>query len=122
MDDVKLFHAIKVKIEKDFKEKLPYHNLVRTFCVNDHELRHGFVHFFGQSIREYQEQLRVQYACELMRQNPGMSVLKIAYDAGFNERSTFYRAFGRLLCMAPGEWRKQNKKHRKTDNNENDFL
>jgi two-component system response regulator YesN len=109
-EDVQLFHAIKGKVEKEFKEKLPYTNLVRTFCVNDHELRHGFVHFFGQSIRDYQEQLRVQYACELMRTNPGMSMLEVAFDAGYNERSTFYRAFFRVWRMTPGEWKRRNTK------------
>jgi AraC-like DNA-binding protein len=109
-EEVQLFYAIKGKIEKEFKEKLPYNNLVRTFCINDHELRHGFVHFFGQSIREYQEQLRVQYACELMRLNPHMSVLEVAFDTGYNERSTFYRAFSRLQRMTPGEWRRRNNK------------
>lgn len=109
-DDVQLFHAIKGKIEKEFKEKLPYNNLVRTFCVNDHELRHGFVHFFGLSIRDYQEQLRVTYACELMQLNPNMSMLEVAFDAGYNERSTFYRAFSRLRRMTPGEWKRRNNK------------
>jgi methylphosphotriester-DNA--protein-cysteine methyltransferase len=107
-EDVQLFHAIKGKIEQEFREKLPYNNLVRTFCVNDHELRHGFVHFFGQSIRDYQEQLRVEYACELMRTNPHMSVWEVAFDAGFNERSTFYRAFSRVRRMTPGEWKRGN--------------
>lgn len=113
-EDVQLFHAIKGKIEKEFKEKLPYNNLVRTFCVNDHQLRHGFVYFFGQSIRDYQEQLRVAHACELMQLNPGMTVLNIAYDVGYNERSTFYRAFSRLRRMTPGEWKRRNNKKSKT--------
>ena len=109
-EDVQLFQAIRGKIENEFKEKLPYNNLVRTFCVNDHELRHGFVHFFGQSIRDYQEQLRVAYACELMRTKPDMSVLEVAFDAGYSERSTFYRAFSRLRRMTPGEWKRRNNK------------
>lgn len=107
-EDAQLFHSIKGKIEKEFKEKLPYNNLVRIFCVNDHELRHGFVYFFGQSIRDYQEQLRVAYACELMREKPNMSVCEVAFDAGFNERSTFYRAFSRVRRMTPGEWKRRN--------------
>lgn len=107
-EDIQCFSPIKGKIEKDFKENLPYNYLVRTFCLNDYKLRHGFVHFFGQSIHDYQEQLRVDYACELMRMNPSMSVLEVAYDAGYNERSTFYRAFARLRGMAPGEWKKRN--------------
>jgi len=109
-EDVQRFHAIRGKVEKEFKEKLPYTNLVKTFCMNDHELRQGFVRYFGQSIREYQEQLRVQYACELMRINPGMSVLEVAFDAGYNERSTFYRAFSRHRRMTPGEWKRRNHK------------
>ena len=113
-ENFQLFQAIRGKVEKEFKEKLPYNNLVRTFCVNDHELRHGFVHFFGQSIRDYQEQLRVQYACELMQLNPHMSVLEVAFDAGYNERSTFYRAFLRLRRMTPGEWKRRNIKQSKT--------
>lgn len=107
-EDVQLFHAIRGKVEKEFKEKLPYTSLVRTFCVNDHELRHGFVHFFGQTIRDYQEELRVQYACELMQANPHMSMQEVAFDAGYNERSTFYRAFFRLRHMSPGEWKRRN--------------
>jgi transcriptional regulator GlxA family with amidase domain len=106
-EDAQMFNAIKGKIELEFKEKLPYNNLVKTFCVNDHELRHGFVRFFGRSIRDYQEQLRVAHACELMLQNPNMSMLEVAFDAGFNERSTFYRAFSRLRRMTPGEWKRR---------------
>ena len=107
-EDIQRFSTIKGRIEKDFKENLPYNYLVRTFCLNDNKLRHGFVHFFGQSIHDYQEKLRVDYACELMRLNPDMSILEVAYDAGYSERSTFYRAFIRLRGMPPGEWKKRN--------------
>jgi len=107
-DDEQLFNAVKEKIEKEFLEPLSYDELAKHFLISRKALEKGFVHRFGQTIHHFLEQLRVHYACNLMRTEPGKIVQDVGYEAGFNDPSTFYRAFSRVVGGTPGRWKKNN--------------
>jgi AraC family transcriptional regulator, transcriptional activator of the genes for pyochelin and ferripyochelin receptors len=112
-DEIQRFQAIKEKIDNEFRESISYGMLAKSFQLNEFKLRHGFVHCFGETIHGYQEQLRICYACELLQSKQSLSIYEIAYEAGYNERSTFYRAFTRLREMVLGEWKKLNNNKQK---------
>jgi AraC family L-rhamnose operon regulatory protein RhaS len=60
----------------------------------------------GATWCEYLRQLRVEHAKHLLRAT-GRSVLAIAFEAGFEDLSSFYRAFRRQEKTSPHRWRQR---------------
>jgi len=58
----------------------------------------------GESWLEHLTRLRMDYAQQLLR-DTRRSVTAIAFECGFEELSSFYRAFKKRNGMAPLEWR-----------------
>jgi AraC family L-rhamnose operon regulatory protein RhaS len=58
----------------------------------------------GCSYAKYVERVRVEYACQLLRET-GRSVATIAFECGFEDLSSFYRAFRRQKGRPPHQWR-----------------
>ncbi len=72
--------------------------------------RRCFTHLFrlaaGCSWSAYLTRLRIDYACQLLRET-SRSVLAIAFESGYEDLSTFYRAFKRHKGLPPREWRER---------------
>lgn len=70
--------------------------------------RRSFTRLFrtvtGYSFAEYVERLRAEYACRLLR-DTARGILSIAFECGYEDLSSFYRAFKRHIGVAPGAWR-----------------
>lgn len=60
----------------------------------------------GKSWLEHLTALRVEHACRLLA-DTRRSVTAIAFECGFEELSSFYRAFKKLKGKAPLEWRER---------------
>lgn len=58
----------------------------------------------GTSWSRWIEAARVEYACRLLRET-GRSVATIAFECGYEELSSFYRAFKRRTGSPPRRWR-----------------
>ncbi len=58
----------------------------------------------GKSWLEHLHDLRVDHACELL-QKTQLPVATIAFECGYNDLSTFYRAFGKRMGSSPQAWR-----------------
>lgn len=56
------------------------------------------------NLNDYINRLRVEYTIKLMRGNKNYSIEAIAGEAGFNSRSTFYRAFYKEFGMTPAQY------------------
>ncbi|MCI0359879.1 MAG: AraC family transcriptional regulator [Planctomycetaceae bacterium] len=63
-----------------------------------------FAEVTGQTWADYVADLRIEYACKLLRET-SRSVVAIAFECGFEEISSFYRAFKRQTGDSPGHWR-----------------
>lgn len=59
----------------------------------------------GKSYSAYINGFRLQYAEKLLIQNRDMSILRIAFQAGFNSKSSFNNQFKRTIGVAPTEYR-----------------
>jgi AraC family L-rhamnose operon regulatory protein RhaS len=72
--------------------------------------RRRFTHLFrlatGTSWSAYLTRLRIDYACQLLRETP-RSVLAIAFESGYEDLSNFYRAFKRRQGLPPQAWRER---------------
>jgi AraC family L-rhamnose operon regulatory protein RhaS len=60
----------------------------------------------GSAWLDFLTRLRIDYACQLLRQTQ-RSVLAVAFECGYEDLSSFYRAFKRHAGLPPAEWRRQ---------------
>lgn len=60
----------------------------------------------GTSRLRYIQRLRIDYACRLL-ETSGQSITSIAFACGFEDLSTFFRAFRLTKAMSPSQWREQ---------------
>lgn len=72
--------------------------------------RRRFTHLFrevaGASWSDFVAALRVDHACRLLRET-SRSVMAITFECGYDDVSTFYRAFKRRTGLPPSEWRRR---------------
>lgn len=70
--------------------------------------RRSFTRLFraitGCSYADYVERVRVEYACRLLRETT-RGIVPIAFECGYEDLSSFYRAFKRQAGSSPGQWR-----------------
>lgn len=70
------------------------------------ELHYYFREVLKTSFPLWRNQLRVEMAQQLMREQPSMTVQDIALQSGFNNRSYFYRKFAELTGTTVQEYRR----------------
>lgn len=58
----------------------------------------------GKPWAEYVSDLRIGYSQRLLRET-SRSVVSIAFECGYEELSSFYRAFKKRVGVSPGQWR-----------------
>ena len=71
--------------------------------------------YVSDSIKQYHDcsfsdfiaRMRINYAQQLMQNEPDKKVAAIAIESGFSSESSFFRAFKSITGMTPTEWRNQ---------------
>ncbi len=82
--------------------------LAQTLGISVHQLSELLNVHLGVSFYEFINDYRLQFACNLL-QNPEcqLRILDIAFDAGFNNKNSFYRTFKDSLGVTPNQYREQ---------------
>lgn len=88
-----------------FAEDCSLEALAERFNISRYHLAHRFSEIHGVSLHQFVLQCRMAYAQLLIRQ--GEPMMSIAYQCGFNDYSTFIRAFTRFNGTTPRNWRRQ---------------
>lgn len=88
-----------------FSEDCSLEALAERFNISKFHLSHRFSEIYGMSLHQFVLHCRMAYAQLLIRQ--GESMMSIAYQCGFNDYSTFVRAFTRFNGTTPRNWRRQ---------------
>ena len=86
-------------INKNLNKSLEIDALADKFELSKHYLMRKFKKQTGHSIHSYIIQKRLMLAIELMKNNSCMYI--VAEEAGFNEYSTFVRAFKKYYELSP---------------------
>jgi len=74
--------------------------------LNREKLKYGFKQLYGTGVYEYQVQLRMELAKTLLLDDD-KPIKEIAWKCGYEESSSFSKAFKRLNKLSPSTWRKQ---------------
>jgi AraC-like DNA-binding protein len=95
------------------QEKKPYlnaefniHDLASKLNIPNHRVSYCFNNEIKVSFPIYRNQLRVEYAIGLLKndEHKSMSIEGIAMQSGFKTKSSFYSAFKSVYNMTPTEW------------------
>ena len=89
------------------EEKISIAEFAAEFNLSPFHFSRVFKRATGFPPHEYQLQLRVARAQELLRKNPGKTIAEIACELGFSDESHFRRHFRRIVGTTPGQFRLQ---------------
>jgi AraC-like DNA-binding protein len=105
------------------KDKKPYLNpelkigdLALQMDMPKHELSRIINHGFGKNFFDFVNEYRVDtfIALKLNEKREQSNFLELAYQAGFNSKSAFNRAFHKATGLSPSQYFKKNSKFRPT--------
>ena len=88
-------------ISENLSEPLPVEALAERVYLSKYHFMRLFKAQTGSTVHAYIRQRRLLYAAHLIRN--GINVNKAAMDSGFEEYSTFFRAFRESFGISPGQ-------------------
>jgi AraC-like DNA-binding protein len=84
-------------------------DLAAALGLSVHQTSRLLNEVYGQSYHEFINGYRVEAACSKLLEQPDKNILTIAYQVGFNSKSTFNAQFVKLKGSTPGEYRRKHK-------------
>ncbi len=97
-----------METEKPYLEnELRIKGLSEKLEVTSHHLSQVINDHFGRSFFDFVNSYRVAEAKQLIAAHPDHTLLRIAFDAGFNNKTSFVNAFKKIEGMTPSAYRKR---------------
>lgn len=100
--------AVKDLLHAQFAENLSLEFIAATAGVHPVYLAAAFRKHQGCTIGDYVRRLRIAYACREMLK-PEVSLIDIAFAAGFSSQSHFSRTFKQITGLTPAQYRADQK-------------
>ncbi|MFP3834019.1 helix-turn-helix domain-containing protein [Chryseobacterium sp. SIMBA_028] len=105
---------IKTQLERIMNTQKPYLDselnlikLAEMLSVSTHHLSYVINTGFGKNFFQYINEFRVEYAKKLLKEaDSKLSILGIAYESGFNSKTSFNTTFKKLTGQTPSEFKK----------------
>ncbi|MBQ7848913.1 MAG: helix-turn-helix transcriptional regulator [Clostridia bacterium] len=95
---------VEMHISQYFTEDCSLRRLSEIFGISPYHLSRQFAQVCGVTLHEYLIMNRIAYARRLLQQ--GEAPANVAAACGFNDYSSFLRAFTRLTGQTPSQWKK----------------
>lgn len=92
-------------LEDHFSEPLELDGLAARMGVSTYHFCRKFKQVTGETLTQYITRLRVEYACESLRESD-WRITDIAYEVGFQSLSQFNRSFHRITGQNPSNYRR----------------
>lgn len=89
------------------KNDLVSEDFAHSLGVNLATLRAYFSQKYQMDFRQWRNKLRIEYACQILRENPDYSYDAIAEMVGICDRSNFMRIFKKMTGQTPREYSSQ---------------
>lgn len=87
-------------------EEITLKGVASILDISHHQLSQLLNERRNMNFNTFVNTFRVEYAKELLVEKNEWTVLNIAYESGFNSKSTFYDAFTKITGVTPLEFRK----------------
>lgn len=91
-------------VSEHFTEPISLESTARALGVSRIHLSHIFSQQLKINFRQYINSLRIDMACNLLR-NPENSISQVAWQCGYGNLRTFHRAFLSQMGMPPNQYR-----------------
>lgn len=91
---------------ENYLEDISLRTLADKLQVNHYSISRIFNERFHIGFREYINSLRIERACELLKES-NSDITDIAFAVGYNSIRTFNRSFQKLMKQTPREYRQQ---------------
>ena len=88
--------------------QLSLQSLAKTIGTNPHHLSQIINQRLGKTYYDYINGLRIEFAITQLRQprNHQQTITAIAFDSGYNNKASFYKAFKQITGTTPNEYLK----------------
>ncbi len=93
-------------IQDHFRDDLSVQQVAGMLGLDANYFSHQFRRVFGKRFTDHVNQLRLQYACQLLLTTDG-TIDNVAESAGFQSSNHFYALFKRSYRVSPHAYRKQ---------------
>jgi AraC-like DNA-binding protein len=100
----KLVHRMRYQIHESIATNLDMEKLAKQHGVSYGWFRKAFKEVIGTSPGQYHLNLKIEKACQLLRETP-LSVSEIAYKTGFESEFYFSRIFKKKMTVPPSSYR-----------------
>ena len=86
-------------------EEITMPGVAREIGITSHDFSAYLNQFRNQNFSEFINYYRIQEAKAILKKSKDVNILKLSYDVGYNNPSTFYRAFKKETGLSPKEWK-----------------
>lgn len=93
-------------IEDHLAEAFVLDDAARAAGLSAWHFARSFRALTGETVQGYARRRRILLAADRLG-DPGIRLIDLAFDSGFESQEAFSRAFKRVLGTSPGKWRKE---------------
>ncbi|MBR2965353.1 MAG: helix-turn-helix transcriptional regulator [Clostridia bacterium] len=93
-------------IDENFAKQLTLDDMARWTAMSKSEFCRQFLEFSGTTFQKYLHTARINHAATLIKKDYSISMVHTA--CGYNDFSTFYRNFKKIMGCSPMQYRKIN--------------
>jgi AraC-like DNA-binding protein len=105
-EDKRRIERIYRYLSEHFREPCPVGEAAQAVAMNERTFSRFFRHETGRNYIETLLDLRLSYACRLLKESD-KTITMVSYDCGFTNLANFNRQFRRRYRMTPKEYRKR---------------
>ena len=89
-------------------EDLSLSSLSKELDISMHQLSQFLNEHLKKNFARFVNEYRVAQAQKLLIEKRDQTILKIAYEVGFNSQTSFHRAFVGIVGLTPSQYRTKN--------------
>lgn len=111
IEDIEVIKSkfLRIKEEELYLDpELNLDELSNLLKIPKHTISQAFNTIYNTNFKEYLNYLRCEYALKfILKEDSNQNIVEIAYQSGFNSKTSFYRAFKKVYNCSPIEYKQR---------------